>query len=122
MDAEMPTIEQAFAKIGEMMGRVPAPIEKAAKVDQSLVYEHLRSRASAMPPEGALDEETRTLIYLAVALACGSPACVEAWAGRVGVLKIAPAKVLEALHIARFALATKVISQAGPLFEALLNG
>ena len=57
----------------KMMGSVPTAIEKAVKVDEGLLYEHLRSRGYAMPPEGALDEETRTLIYLASALAARQP-------------------------------------------------
>jgi alkylhydroperoxidase/carboxymuconolactone decarboxylase family protein YurZ len=69
---QKPTIEQVFGMMRKTMGSIPSAIEKAAAVDESLLYEHLRSRAYAMPPEGALDEETRTLIYLASALAAPS--------------------------------------------------
>ena len=72
-----------------------------------------------MPAEGALDEETRTLIYLASAFAAGSKACIQAMANKAKMQGIAPGKVLETLHIARFALATKVIGDAEPVFEAL---
>lgn len=114
-----PTVEEIFQMMGKTMGAIPSSIEKAAQVDEGLLYEHLRSRQYAMPPEGALDDETRTLIYLASALAAGSAACIRAMANKAKVQGIPPAKVLETLHIVRFALATKVIGEAEPVFEAL---
>lgn len=116
---QKPTIEQVFGMMRQMMGSVPAAIEKAAKVDEALLYEHLRSRGFAMPADGALDEDTRTLIYLASALAAGSKACIQAMANKAQMQGIAPEKVLETLRIVRFALATKVIGDAEPVFEAL---
>jgi len=101
------------------MGVVPSSIEKAAKADEGLLYEHLRSRQYAMPPEGALDEETRTLLYLASALAAGSAACIQAMANKAKTQGIPAAKILETLRIVRFALATKVIGDAEPVFDAL---
>lgn len=65
-----------------------------------------------------MDEETRTLIYLATALAASSHACVEAMANKAGVQGILAAKLLETLRIARFALATRAIGDAEPLFDA----
>jgi alkylhydroperoxidase/carboxymuconolactone decarboxylase family protein YurZ len=81
----------------------------------------MRSRMYAMPPSGALDEQTRTLIYLAAALAGSSPACVRAMADKVVQEGISAAKVLETVHIARFAMATKIIGDAEPVFDALIN-
>ncbi len=44
----------------------------------------MRSKAFGMPAEKpALDEDTRTLIYLAAALAGTSPACVKAMAHKI---------------------------------------
>jgi len=64
-----PSIEEIFSMMRKSMGTIPDAIQKAAVVDEGLVYEHLRSRGYAMPSEKpALDEETRTLIYLAAAL------------------------------------------------------
>jgi alkylhydroperoxidase/carboxymuconolactone decarboxylase family protein YurZ len=116
---QKPTVDQVFGMMRKMMGAVPSSIEKAAKVDEGLLYEHLRSRQYAMPPEGALDEETRTLLYLASALAAGSAACIQAMANKAKMQGIPAAKVLETLHIVRFALATKVIGEAEPVFDAL---
>ena len=116
---QKPTVDEIFGMMRKMMGAIPSSIEKAAKVDEGLLYEHLRSRQYAMPPEGALDEETRTLLYLASALAAGSTACIQAMANKAKMQGIPAAKILETLHIVRFALATKVIGEAEPVFEAL---
>ena len=116
---QKPTVEEVFGMMQKMMGAVPSSIEKAAKVDEGLLYEHLRSRQYAMPPEGALDDETRTLIYLAAALAAGSAACIQAMANKAKMQGIPAAKILETVHIVRFALATKVIGEAEPVFDAL---
>lgn len=114
-----PSVEQVFGMMRQMMGTIPSAIEKATTVDEGLLYEHLRSRGYAMPAEGALDEETLTLIYLASALAAGSQACIQAMANKAKMQGIAPEKILETLHIVRFALATKVIGDAEPVFAAL---
>jgi alkylhydroperoxidase/carboxymuconolactone decarboxylase family protein YurZ len=116
---QKPTVDEIFGMMQKMMGAIPSSIEKAAKVDEGLLYEHLRSRQYAMPPEGALDEETRTLLYLASALAAGSAACIQAMANKAKMQGIPAAKILETLHIVRFALATKVLGEAEPVFEAL---
>lgn len=116
---QMPTVEQAFGMMRKAMGSVPPAIEKAAAVDEGLLYEHLHSRAYAMPAEGGLDEETRTLIYLAAALAGSRRACIQAMANKARVQGIAPEKVKETVRIVRLALATKVIGDAEPIFEVL---
>jgi alkylhydroperoxidase/carboxymuconolactone decarboxylase family protein YurZ len=116
---QKPSPDEIFAMMRKSMGAVPSAIEKAAKVDENLLHEHLRSRQYAMPPEGALDEETRTLIYLAAALAAGSAACIQAMANKARMQGIPAAKILETLHIVRFAMATKVIGEAEPVFDAL---
>lgn len=114
-----PTVDQVFAMMRKTMGSIPSAIEKATSVDEGLLYEHLRSRAYAMPAEGALDDETRTLIYLAAALAASSKACIQAMANKAKMQGIAPEKVLETVRIVRLALATKVIGDGEPIFEAL---
>ena len=116
---QKPTVDQIFGMMRKTMGSIPTAMEKATSVDEGLLYEHLRSRAYAMPSDGALDEETRTLIYLASALAGSSKACIQAMANKSKMQGIAPEKVLETVRIVRFALATKVIGDAEPVFEAL---
>lgn len=116
---QRPPVEQVFGMMRKTMGSIPSAIEKATEVDEGLLYEHLRSRGYAMPAEGALDEETRTLIYLASALAASSKACIQAMANKAKMQGIAPEKMLETVRIVRFALATKVIGDAEPVFETL---
>jgi alkylhydroperoxidase/carboxymuconolactone decarboxylase family protein YurZ len=116
---QKPTLEQVFGMMRKSMGSVPSAIEKATAADEGVLYEHLRSRAYAMPAEGALDEETRTLIYLASALAASSKACIQAMANKAKMQGIAPEKILETVRIVRFALATKVTGDAEPVFESL---
>jgi alkylhydroperoxidase/carboxymuconolactone decarboxylase family protein YurZ len=116
---QRPTVEQVFGMMRKTMGSIPSAIEKATEVDEGLLYEHLRSRGYAMPAEGALDEETRTLIYLASALAASSKACIQAMANKAKMQGIAPERILETVRIVRFALATKIIGDAEPVFEAL---
>jgi alkylhydroperoxidase/carboxymuconolactone decarboxylase family protein YurZ len=118
---QKPTVEQVFGMMRKTMGSIPSAIEKAVAADEGLLYEHLRSRAYAMPAEGALDEETRTLIYLASALAASSKACIQAMANKARLQGIAPDKVLETVRIVRLALATKIIGDAEPVFEAMVQ-
>lgn len=70
---------------------------------------------------GALTGERRTLIYLGVALATGSRACVEAMTNKAYTLGIDAAKLLETFKIARFAEATRVLGNAEPLLAALAS-
>jgi alkylhydroperoxidase/carboxymuconolactone decarboxylase family protein YurZ len=116
-----PTVDQVFAMMRKIMRSIPSAIEKATSVDEGLLYEHLRSRAYAMPAEGALDDETRTLIYLAPALAASSKACIQAMANKAKMQGIALEKVLETVKIVRLAMATKVIGDGEPIFDALEN-
>ncbi|MGC9293480.1 MAG: carboxymuconolactone decarboxylase family protein [Acidobacteriaceae bacterium] len=116
---QKPSVEQIFAMMRKGMGNIPAAIEKATAVDEGILYEHMRTRAYTMPEKGAFDEETRTLIYLAAALAASSKACIQAMADKAKMQKIAPEKVLEVFRIVRFAMTAKVLGEAEPVFEAL---
>ena len=116
-----PTVEQVLGMMRQAMGSVPPAIEKASQLDEGILHEHLRSKGYAMPAEGALDEQTRTLVYLSAALGAGSQACVRAMANKARAQGIAEEKLLETLRIARLAAASKVLADAEPLFDALLN-
>lgn len=102
------------------MGDVPTAIVKATSADPRMVTEQARSSAYAMPSEdGALDAETRTLIYLAVALATSNHACTLAMTNKARVQSISSEKLLEAFHIARYAMATRVLGDAEPVFDLI---
>lgn len=115
-----PSVEQILDGMRATMGSVPPAIQKAAVADPRMVAEQVRSSAFAMPPEdGALDAETRTLLYLAVALATSNHVCTVAMTNKARVQGIDGAKLLEALHIARYAMATKVLGDAEPVFDLI---
>lgn len=118
MPALAPSAEQVLDQMRATLGAVPVVVEKSLSADPTLVLEHARSKGYAMPPEGgALDEETRTLIYLAVALATSNHACTQAMAQKARSESIASPKLLEAFHIARLAQATAVLGNAEPVFD-----
>lgn len=114
-----PTHDEVLSLMRGAMGAAPPAAVKSTTADPSFLAEHMRSRAFAMPPDGALDDHTRTLIYLAAALAGSSPACVRAMAGKIAVQGIPAEKVREAMHIVRYAMATKVVGDAEPVFDVL---
>ena len=120
MPEPQPATRQILDQMRTAMGEVPPAIEKAAAADARMVAEQARSSAFAMPPhDGALSPETRTLIYLAVALATSNQACTIAMVNKARKQAISAPKLLEAVHISRFALATQVVGNAEPVFDLL---
>ncbi len=118
----MPTTTDLDAILDSMratMGAVPPAIVKAVRADPRMVAEQVRSSSYAMPADGALDAETRTLVYLAVALATSNHACTVAMTNKARVQGIDDEKLLEAFHIARYAMATRVLGDAEPLFDLI---
>ncbi len=118
-----PTVQQILDGMAQAMnGRLPKSLQLAATVFPEMVIEHARNNAFAMPQEGgALDDETRVLIYLGVALATGSQACVNAMMDKARTSDIPKEKILETYKIARFAEATRVFGNAEDMFEHLLD-
>jgi alkylhydroperoxidase/carboxymuconolactone decarboxylase family protein YurZ len=119
--ASAPTLEQVLANMtASLNGHIPAAVTHAARVIPELVVRHAQDSAFAMPkPTGALTEETRTLIYLGIALATGSHACIQAMTDKAQALGIEQAKLLETFKLARFAEASRVLGNAEPLLAAL---
>lgn len=120
MENQQPTTEQILSMMkGAMDGKLPRAIELVGEVFPEMVAEHAHSSAFALPQNGALDAETRTLIYLGVALATGSRACIEAMMNKAKMQNIDKAKILETFKIARYAEATRVLGNAEIVFEHL---
>jgi alkylhydroperoxidase/carboxymuconolactone decarboxylase family protein YurZ len=120
MSDTQPDPQTVLKGMETMMGTVPPAIRKVAEVNRAMLYEQVRSSAFAMPPDnGALDPQTRTIVYLAAALASSNHACTQAMVNKARVQGIPSEKLLEAFHIARFAMATRVVGDAEPLFEML---
>lgn len=122
MTSQAPTTDQILANMtASLDGSVPKAAQLAAKVAPEVLLRHAQDSGFAMPKDGtgALSEETRTLIYLGVALATGSSACVEAMTNKANALNISSDLLLETFKIARFAEATRVLGNAESLFAAL---
>ena len=120
MANQMPTPEQVIQKMKQTMnGVVPPLVEKAADVMPNMVVRHAMDKGFAMPENGALDEEKRTLIFLGIALANGSQTCIEAMLNKAASLNIGKEKLLETYKIARFAEASRVFTNAETLFDTL---
>lgn len=120
-----PTTDQILTTMkASLNGSVPRAAQLAGEVAPGILLRHVQDSGFAMPKDdtGALTEETRTLIYLGVALATGSRACVEAMTNKSTTLGIDSAKLLETFKIARFAEATRVLGNAEPLLAALVSG
>ena len=109
-----PTADQIINMMSTAMGgKLPNAIVLASEIMPEMVVEHARSNEFAMPKEnGALDAETRTLIYLGIALATNSNACIEAMMNKAKIQDISKEKILETVKIARFAEATRVVGNS----------
>ena len=122
---QFPTTGQILAMMEEQLGPegVPQVMRHAARVMPEMLAEHVRGKMFAMPPEdGALDDETRTLIYLGAALASSSHECVKAMSALAVRQGIAREKLLETFKIARLAVASGMIGNAEPLLAAFDTG
>jgi alkylhydroperoxidase/carboxymuconolactone decarboxylase family protein YurZ len=75
-----------------------------------------------MPKDGgALTDQTRTLIYLGIALATGSLTCIDAMMNKAQTQNIDAAKILETVKIARFAEASRVLGNAEHVLAKLAD-
>jgi len=118
----LPTPEQILGMMEEQLGAdaVPTVMRHASRVMPEMLVEHVRGKMFAMSPEGgALDDEARTLIYLAAALASSSHECVKVMSALATRQGIAREKLLETFKIARLAVASEMIGNAEPLLAAL---
>lgn len=104
-----------------MNGKLPKSIELAADVFPEMLAEHARSSAFALPQNGALEPEAKTLIYIGAALATGSMACIEAMINKADMQGVSKEKILETFKKARYAEATRIVGNAQIVFEQLLS-
>ena len=120
----VPSTDQILTNMSASLnGTVPAVAQLAGRVAPDILLRHVQDSGFAMPKDetGVLSEETRTLIYLGVALATGSRACVEAMTNKSYALGIERSKLLETFKIARFAEATRVLGNAEALLGSLVT-
>jgi len=123
MEAQKPTVDQVLQMMTQSMdGKLPKSIELAKEVFPEIIVEQALNSAYAMPQEnGALDAETRILIYLGIALATGSKTCIEAMMNKSKTLRINKDKILETFKIARYAESSRVLGNADLVFEQLID-
>ncbi len=120
MENEKPTVEQILNKMRKgLNGNLPKSVELAAEVMPEMLFEQGRSKMFAMPEEGAIDNENRTLIYLGIAIATGSNTCIKTMVSKAKALNISDEKLKETYKIARYAEASRVFGNAEALFESL---
>ncbi|MCB2176477.1 MAG: carboxymuconolactone decarboxylase family protein [Actinomycetales bacterium] len=117
-----PALDEVLATItASLNGHLPDTVRLAAQAMPEMVYRHTQDGAFAMPKEGgALTPQTRTLIYLGIALATGSH-CIEAMMNKATAQGIDAASILETFKIARFAEATRVFGNAEYVFARLAD-
>ena len=115
-----PTMEQVLGGMSAALGgHLPGMVQRAATLMTEMVFTHAADSGFAMPKEGgALSEETRTLMPLAIALATGSR-CVDGLMNKAKASDIDTAKILETFKIARFSEATRVFHNAEDVFARL---
>lgn len=102
-----------------MTGKLPRAKELAGEVFPEMVRDHIQDSPLAPPQKGALEQETRTLIYLAVALATGSKACIENMMNKAERQNITKDKILDVFKISLYAESTRLVANAEIVFEYL---
>lgn len=118
--AETPTAEQVLAKMAEEMGYVPEAMEMLAKVKPAMVVEQARSKRFAN--EGSsIPDKYRQLISIAAVAGSGSPSCLKTQIGQALRQGIEPVEIVDALVVARFALASTVFSNSVEGLRALVE-
>jgi len=120
MKTQKPTVEQILSKMkGSMNGKLPNVIKLASNKMPEMLYKQIRSKMFAMPENGALENETRTLIYLGIAIATGSTTCIKAMLNKAKAQNISNDKLIETFKIARYAESSRVMGNAELLFEEI---
>jgi alkylhydroperoxidase/carboxymuconolactone decarboxylase family protein YurZ len=104
---------------GSLNGAIPNVVKLASEKMPEMVYEQIRSNQFSMPENGALENETRTLIYLGVALATGSKTCIKAMLKKAKAQKISKDKLVETYKSVRYAESSRILGNAEQLFEEL---
>jgi alkylhydroperoxidase/carboxymuconolactone decarboxylase family protein YurZ len=108
---QQPTAEQILAKMAEEMGKTPEVQTLLAKIKPSMVQEQARSKRFAA--EGSsIPDKYRQLISIAAVAGSGTPSSLKTQIGQALRQGITPAEIVDALVVARFALASTVFSNS----------
>jgi len=120
METQKPTVEQILSKMKESMnGELPNVVKLVSEKMPEMLYEQIRSNMFAMPEDGVLNNETRTLIYLGIAIVTGSKTCIKAMLNKAKAQNISKDKLIETYKVARYAESSRVMGNAELLFEEI---
>ena len=117
---EMPTAEQILAKMASEMGKTPEVMELLSKIKPSMVQEQARSKHFANE-DSSIPDKYRQLISIAAVAGSGTPSCLKTQIGQALRAGITPLEIVDALVVARFALASTVFSNSVEGLRALVE-
>ena len=122
MNNPMPTAGQVIEMMGAKMGasNVPAALRYAEQVAPELVVQVALSSSQSVGDETSpLDEKTRTLIYLASALATHDAECIKATLASSLALGVTRDEFVSVIKIVQHAANNGTLGAATPILEAL---
>lgn len=115
-----PTAEQILAKMAEEMGKTPEVMAMLAKIKPSMVQEQARSKRFANE-DSSIPDKYRQLISIAAVAGSGTPSCLKTQIGQALRQGITPVEIVDALVVARFALASTVMSNSAEGLRILVD-
>jgi alkylhydroperoxidase/carboxymuconolactone decarboxylase family protein YurZ len=122
MSNSMPTAEQIVEMMRTKMGaeNIPAAMLFAKDVAPELIVQVAMSSKDSVGDEASpLDEKTRTLIYMAAALATHDEECVKATLASALGLGVSKAELISVIKIVRHAANNGTLGAATAILEAL---
>lgn len=108
---EMPTAEQILAKMTAEMGKTPEAMALLAKIKPAMAVEQARSMQFANQGS-SIPEKYRQLISIAAVAGSGTPSCLKQQVSNALRKGIEPVEIVDALVLARVALASTVFSNS----------
>ncbi|MEL7667010.1 MAG: carboxymuconolactone decarboxylase family protein [Actinomycetota bacterium] len=108
---QSPTAEQILDAMAREMGKTPEVMELLSRIKPAMVVEQARSKRFA--GEGSsIPDKYRQLISIAAVAGAGSASCLKTQIAQALKQGIEPIEIVDALVMARFALASTVFSAA----------
>lgn len=117
---EMPTAEQILAKMASEMGKTPEVMELLSKIKPSMVQEQARSKHFANE-DSSIPDKYRQLISIATVAGSGTPSCLKMQIGQALRKGIEPIEIVDALVLARLALASTVFPNSAEGLRILVD-
>lgn len=112
--------EQLFDKMLKVKeGKLPKVLELSIDGFPKMIEEYATSNSFSLLQKRLLEEETRTLIYLGIALTSGSKACIEEIMHKAKLQHITKDKIIDVFTISLHAASTRVLSNAEIIFDYL---